>query len=84
MRQRSIATLGKFARVVVVVVLLGSARVSDAMMGQPRLGGEHGGGFLYGLQRIPQKIAPEGVFYTTLLKEVDPRLVKWEAKTEIN
>jgi NitT/TauT family transport system substrate-binding protein len=39
--------------------------------------------FLFGLQRIPQKIAPEGVFYTKLLKEVDPKLVKWEAKTEI-
>ena len=39
--------------------------------------------FLFGLQRIPQKIEPEGVFYTKLLKEVDPQLVKWEAKTEI-
>jgi hypothetical protein len=39
--------------------------------------------FLFGLQRIPQKIPAEGVFHTKLLKEVDPKLVKWEAKTEI-
>jgi NitT/TauT family transport system substrate-binding protein len=39
--------------------------------------------FLYALERIPQKIAPESVFYTKLLKEVDPKLVKWEAKTEL-
>ncbi len=37
--------------------------------------------FLYSLNRIPQKIAPDSVFYTKLLKEVDPKLVKWEAKT---
>ncbi len=39
--------------------------------------------FLFGLQRIPHRIAAEDVFYTKLLKEVDPKLVKWEAKTEI-
>ena len=39
--------------------------------------------FLYSLNRIPQKIAPDSVFYTKLLKEVDPKLVKWEAKTEL-
>ena len=39
--------------------------------------------FLFGLNRIPQRISPESVFYTKLLKEVDPKLVKWEAKTEV-
>lgn len=39
--------------------------------------------FLYSLQRIPNRIAPEGLFYTRLLKEVDPKLVKWESKTEV-
>jgi NitT/TauT family transport system substrate-binding protein len=39
--------------------------------------------FLYGLQRIPHKVAAEDIFYTKLLKDVDPKLVKWEAKTEI-
>jgi ABC-type nitrate/sulfonate/bicarbonate transport system substrate-binding protein len=39
--------------------------------------------FLASLNRIPQKIAPESVFYTRLLEEVDPQLVKWKAKTEI-
>src|SRR2546429_9184431 len=39
--------------------------------------------FLYSLNRIPQKIAPEGMFYTRLLKEVDPKLVRWESKTEV-
>jgi hypothetical protein len=39
--------------------------------------------FLHSLNRIPQKIAPDSVFYTKLLKEVDPKLVKWEAKTEL-
>ncbi|HAM59051.1 MAG TPA: nitrate ABC transporter substrate-binding protein [Candidatus Rokubacteria bacterium] len=39
--------------------------------------------FLHSLNRIPQKIAPESVFYTKLLKEVDPALVKWESKTEL-
>ena len=39
--------------------------------------------FLHSLNRIPQKINPESVFYTKLLKEVNPALVKWEAKTEV-
>jgi NitT/TauT family transport system substrate-binding protein len=39
--------------------------------------------FLVSLNRIPQKIAPESVFYTRLLEEVDPQLVKWKARTEI-
>src|SRR5262245_3199157 len=39
--------------------------------------------FLHSLNRIPQKIEPESVFYTRLLEEVDPKLVKWKAKTEI-
>jgi NitT/TauT family transport system substrate-binding protein len=39
--------------------------------------------FLHSLNRIPQKISPEGVFYTRLLEEVDPKLVKWKAKTEV-
>ena len=39
--------------------------------------------FLVSLNRIPQKINPESVFYTKLLEEVDPKLVKWKAKTEI-
>ena len=38
--------------------------------------------FLHSLNRIPQKPAPEGLFYTKLLKEVDAKLVKWESKTE--
>jgi len=39
--------------------------------------------FLHSLNRIPQKIAPESVFYTKLLEEVDPKLVKWKSKTEV-
>jgi NitT/TauT family transport system substrate-binding protein len=39
--------------------------------------------FLHSLNRIPKKIDPESVFYTRPLKEVDPKLVKWEAKTEV-
>jgi ABC-type nitrate/sulfonate/bicarbonate transport system substrate-binding protein len=39
--------------------------------------------FLYSLNRIPQKFAPETVFYTKLLEEVDPKLVKWKSKTEV-
>jgi NitT/TauT family transport system substrate-binding protein len=39
--------------------------------------------FLHSLNRIPQKPNPEGIFYTRLLKEVNPSLVKWEAKTEV-
>src|SRR5215471_12833697 len=38
--------------------------------------------FLHSLNRIPQKPAPEGLFYTKLLKDVDAKLVKWESKTE--
>src|SRR5207245_7467486 len=39
--------------------------------------------FLYSLNRIPAKVAPESMFYTRLLKEVDPKLVRWESKTEV-
>ena len=39
--------------------------------------------FLHSLNRIPQKFAPESVFYTKLLEEVDPKLVKWKSKTEV-
>lgn len=39
--------------------------------------------FLHSLNRIPQKINPESVFSTRLLKEVNPALVKWESKTEV-
>ncbi len=39
--------------------------------------------FLLSLNRIPHKIDPESVFYTKLLEEVDPTLVKWKAKTEV-
>ena len=39
--------------------------------------------FLYALNRIPQKPALDSLFYTKLLKEVDGKLVKWEAKTEL-
>jgi ABC-type nitrate/sulfonate/bicarbonate transport system substrate-binding protein len=39
--------------------------------------------FLYSLNRIPQKINPESVFYTKLLKDLNPELVKWESKTEV-
>jgi NitT/TauT family transport system substrate-binding protein len=39
--------------------------------------------FLHSLNRIPQKVAPDGIFYTKLLEEVDPKLVKWKAKTEV-
>ena len=39
--------------------------------------------FLHSLNRIPQKIAAESVFYTKLLEDVDPKLVKWKAKTEV-
>jgi NitT/TauT family transport system substrate-binding protein len=39
--------------------------------------------FLVSLNRIPHKIAPESVFYTKLLEEVDPKLVKWKSKTEV-
>jgi NitT/TauT family transport system substrate-binding protein len=39
--------------------------------------------FLHSLNRIPQRINPESVFYTRLLEEVDPTLVKWKSKTEV-
>jgi ABC-type nitrate/sulfonate/bicarbonate transport system substrate-binding protein len=39
--------------------------------------------FQHSINRIPQKFNPEGVFYTRLLKDVNPALVKWEARTEI-
>ena len=39
--------------------------------------------FLYSLNRIPAKVAPDSLFYTRLLKEVDPTLVRWESKTEV-
>ncbi|MGH7353620.1 MAG: hypothetical protein ACRELS_03470 [Candidatus Rokuibacteriota bacterium] len=39
--------------------------------------------FLHALNRIPQKLPAESVFYTKLLEEVDPTLVKWKSKTEI-
>jgi ABC-type nitrate/sulfonate/bicarbonate transport system substrate-binding protein len=39
--------------------------------------------FLHSLDRIKQKFPPESVFYTRLLEEVEPGLVKWKAKTEV-
>jgi len=39
--------------------------------------------FLHSLERIKQKFPAETVFYTRLLEEVDPTLVKWKAKTEV-
>jgi ABC-type nitrate/sulfonate/bicarbonate transport system substrate-binding protein len=39
--------------------------------------------FLYSLDRIKQKFPPDQVFYTKILEEVDPTLVKWKAKTEV-
>jgi ABC-type nitrate/sulfonate/bicarbonate transport system substrate-binding protein len=39
--------------------------------------------FLHSLDRIKQKFPAESVFYTKLLEEVDPTLVKWKAKTEV-
>jgi NitT/TauT family transport system substrate-binding protein len=39
--------------------------------------------FLYSLERIKQKFPPEQVFYTKLLEDVDPGLVKWKSKTEV-
>jgi hypothetical protein len=35
--------------------------------------------FLYKLNRIPQKFDPGSVFYTKLLEELDPALVKWRS-----
>ena len=37
----------------------------------------------HSLNRIPRRSPPEGVFYTKLLEDVDPTLVKWKAKTEV-
>jgi ABC-type nitrate/sulfonate/bicarbonate transport system substrate-binding protein len=39
--------------------------------------------FLYQLNRIPQKIDPASVFYTKLLEEVDPTLVKWKSAVAV-
>ncbi|HET9488279.1 MAG TPA: ABC transporter substrate-binding protein [Methylomirabilota bacterium] len=39
--------------------------------------------FLHSLDRIKQKFPAESVFYTRLLEEVDPTLVKWKARTEV-
>jgi ABC-type nitrate/sulfonate/bicarbonate transport system substrate-binding protein len=39
--------------------------------------------FLHSLNRIPQKFNPETVFYTKLLKDVNPQLVKWESSTDV-
>jgi len=39
--------------------------------------------FLYSLERIKQKFPADTVFYTRLLEEVEPGLVKWKAKTEV-
>jgi ABC-type nitrate/sulfonate/bicarbonate transport system substrate-binding protein len=39
--------------------------------------------FLHSLDRIKQKFPPDQVFYTKLLEDVDPTLVKWKAKTEV-
>lgn len=38
--------------------------------------------FLHSLERIREKFDAEAVFYTKLLKDVDPKLVKWESRTE--
>jgi NitT/TauT family transport system substrate-binding protein len=35
--------------------------------------------FLHKLNRIPQKLDPGSVFYTKLLEELDPTLVKWKS-----
>ena len=39
--------------------------------------------FLHSLDRIKQKFPADQVFYTKLLEDVDPALVKWKAKTEV-
>jgi len=39
--------------------------------------------FLYSLDRIKQKFPAEQVFYTKILEEVDPTLVKWKSKTDV-
>jgi NitT/TauT family transport system substrate-binding protein len=38
--------------------------------------------FLYSLDRIKQKFPAEQVFYTKILEDVDPSLVKWKSKTD--
>ena len=35
------------------------------------------------LDRIKQKFPAEQVFYTKILEEVDPTLVKWKSKTDV-
>jgi NitT/TauT family transport system substrate-binding protein len=39
--------------------------------------------FLYQLKWIPQKIDPASVFYTKLLEEVDPTLVRWKSAVAV-
>ena len=39
--------------------------------------------FLYSLDRIKQKVPADQVFYTKLLEDVEPGLVKWKAKTDV-
>lgn len=39
--------------------------------------------FLHALNRIPAKLPAESVFYTKILEEVDPKLVRWKSKTEV-
>jgi ABC-type nitrate/sulfonate/bicarbonate transport system substrate-binding protein len=39
--------------------------------------------FLHSLERIKQKFPPDQVFYTRILEDVDPALVKWKAKTDV-
>lgn len=40
-------------------------------------------GFLHSLNRIPARFPAENVFYTKILEEVDPKLVRWKSKTEV-
>ncbi len=39
--------------------------------------------FLASLNRIPAKVPTERMFYTKLLEDVDPKLVKWKSPTEV-
>ena len=39
--------------------------------------------FLYSLDRIKAKFPADQVFYTKILEDVDPGLVKWKSKTEV-
>jgi NitT/TauT family transport system substrate-binding protein len=39
--------------------------------------------FLHSLGRIEKKFPPDQVFYTKLLEELEPGLVKWKAKTTV-